>query len=645
MSSKSSTTSHEGFLGKSLLFGAVILPLLAGALFKVPRIALDNFTDAVFYLSYARQFGELVLRYGFPYYATRFGGILPDALSGQLFGDIIGIWILRYALSSAVSLSLFLCFRKRYGAIAGLVASILWSFNPAALRLLCTTYVDSTAVPFLILGCVIFATAGGNLFLCALAGVLLALASSAHLYAAFALILLVPWMMGTCWERRAVLVRSIIWTSAGFLGAFLLGCLWYWAVWGMPALFSPTMEVMHDLGAGQTSLWKKTLSVALHETPAWFAPLSLLPALLLASLRGSSLVRGAAISLLASTGFFWGGDLFGNAYVLSMPFYYSFLIPVMTLASATLCGELISSKEKRKGLILLSVIGISLSLFLVASTGMFAQMLGRYPYKDLPVLELALELRKALPKASVDGSVMRFWYDDDLARHGGGDRRMIGAFWLHTFGKLTGRDGSFVIFPKISDSDATAIAFSGPDRLVIFDQNPDQVSEGIDEIRSRKLPYRLAREFILHAPSDGSRTLNVAILDRDVHQNADVGLVTYDLMDIHVIHHGQFDKREEGVNLTSGFNKWWDFAKLPLGSLKKGENIHVRFQVESGNIRFALNVMESQLFEHIEKWPTSGEQELVLTAPQDLKDAWLSLHSMYPNGSRSGLLIKKIWRD
>ncbi len=623
---------------------AAILPLLVSFLLHVPRVALDNFTDAVFYLSYARQFGELVSRYGFIYYATRFGGILPDALSGHLFGEINGIWILRWGLSIAVSLTLFLFFRKRYGLLPGMIASLLWSLNPAALRLLCTTYVDSTAVPFLILGCVLFAAAGGNRLVCVLAGVLLGLAASAHLYAAFALFLLVPWMMGSLYENRAVLVRSFTWTSVGFLGTFLIGWLWYWVVWRMPALFGPTIELMRDLGGGQAALWKKPLITALRETPAWFAPFALLPALMLASIRENPLIRGAALSLLMSAGFFWGGDLFGNAYVLSMPFYYSFLIPVMTLSSATLCGELVARKEKCKSLIWLSVAGIALASILVGSTGKFAQMLGHYRAKDIPVIELASALSEELPKAQQDGKVMRFWYDDDLSKPGGSDRRMIGAFWLHTFVKLLGEKELYVSFPIMSPGDAETIRSSEVNRIVIFDQDPMLVNRALEEIKTQKLPYTISKMTTLTALSDSKRTLSVAVLERNHPLITEVSSV--DFKGWNAYHNGKIlSQTSTGTDLMSGKIKWWDFAELPIGSMKKGTSIVISCRVESGMIRFALHEGTGGILEQTEMWLTKNIQELILTAPCDIKDAVLTLHSMYPRGSQSQVFIEKVEKD
>ena len=678
---------------------AAVLPIVAAFLLKVPRVALDCFTDSVFYLAYARHFGELVLRYGFPYYATRFGGILPDALCGTLFGQIDGIWILRYGLAATVSVVLFLFFRKRYGVLTGLLASLFWSFNPAVLRLLCTTYVDSMAVPFLILGCCLFASGWGGRFGALVAGILAALAASAHLYAAFALFLLSPWFLAAFWGNRPLLLRSLCWMAGGFLGTFLLGWLWYWIVWGMPAFFSPTVEVLRDLGNGGAAQWKKPLALVLRETPAWFAPLALLvpvawSALLPTSISHlpspiSALIRGVALSLLASIGFFWGGDLFGKAYVLSMPFYYSFLLPVTILGAATLCGELIASQQKKlprlflfSGLLIagvtpallanlnwlspvteaifltalvlpllfilekpllttLGLLGIASAALLVASTGMFSWIVGHYPSKDIPVLELTFALQKELPKAAEDGRVMRFWYDDDPGHPGGTDCRMIGSFWLHTFGKLTAEKDSYVSFPEMNASDAALISGSGMDRLVVFDQDPNQVAKALEVISARGLPFRVSKRVTLSAPSDPSRKLEVAILER-MRPGTDASATPLDLRKIQAVNHGKMTLQGDAVELTSGTVRWWAFAKLPLGGLKKGESLRIRFKIEKGMIRFTLNDEKKESVEHVGKWRMADEQELILTAPRDLPDASLSLDSMYPYGTRSQVLIEKI---
>lgn len=671
------------------LLAATLMPIMAILLCKVPRVALGNFTDGVFYLAYARQFSELVLRHGFLYYATRFGGILPDAISGHLFGEITGIWIMRWALTSSVSLSLFLAFRKRYGVLTAILASILWSFNPAVLRLACTTYIDSTAVPFLILGCALATISPTNLVRLFLAGILFGLASSAHLYAAIALVLLIPWLVGAFWgaEWKAT-SRSIASLVAGFAFTWLLGWLWYTVVWGMPGLLSPTIDLLRDLGNGQAAQWKKPTPLALHETPAWFAPVLLLPACLMAAWRGSAIMRGATFSLLLSSAFFWGGDLFGKAYVLSMPFYYSFLLPVTVLAAGSVCGELVS--RQISGLARIVVAGLLalvfmlpvlmvrweiaswvvtavalgmvmtlmlmgkkvvstlllafclpllfLALIAVARTGMFSQMLGHYTAKDQPVLELASRLSGLVPSAWSDQETTRFWYDDDLGKPGGSDSRMIGAFWLHFFGKLTGENGNYVPFSSIDEASAAAIVDNGPSRIVIFDQNPQKVTEAFSVIRAKGLPYALSREEKLVAGSDSRRTLQVAILERS-HRSSE--FAPTDRGSWRQIHRGRLLSSDGEVSefLSSRIKCWDPFAEADLGTLRKGDRVMVPYTIRSGRIRFSLVERGKEPLVTVEKWPADHEEKLELTVPADMKNALVLLRDRYPSGSVSRIRV------
>jgi hypothetical protein len=672
---------------------AAILPILAGILLKIPRYALGNFTDGAFYLAYAWHFQELVLRYGFPYYATRFGGIFPDVLSGALFGPINGIWVLRYGLSIAVSVALYLCFKKRYGVLAGLLASLFWSFNPAALRLLCTTYVDSTAIPFLLLGCCVFASRWGGTFGVLLSGVLVALASSAHLYAAFAFFLLGPWFLASRWGNSRELLRALGWMVVGFLATFAVGCLWYWKAWSVPSLFSPTIDVMKGLANGGTEGLRRPLKTILLENPAWFVPAVLLLPVSFAAIRGGALMRGIAVSLLASFGFFWGGDLFAKAYVLSMPFYYSFLLPVTILAGATLCGELLHSQQKatvkallflgllfamvaptvstyfsflsvkqcllccavalvlilpawtslqRRLLTLLGVPGICVAVALVASSGIFTWTLGHYVEKDIPVLELVSAIQKEIPKAADDPRMTRFWWDDDAVHHGAMERRMIACFWLESFGKLTDDHGSAVPFLNLTSANATAISASGVERLVIFDQDPGQVTKAIELLQEKEIPFHVSKRVSLSAPSDPSRKLELAILEREK-MDPTLTSTPWDLNLFHSKNHGRKRWCDNAIELTSGTARWLEFSKLSLKDLKKGERLRLHFKVEQGMVRFLFHDdLDADFSANAEQWHVTGDHEVELTASRDLHAPMLSVENMYPNGSRSRLLIYSV---
>ena len=398
------------------------------------------------------------------------------------------------------------------------------------------------------------------------------------------------------------------------------------------------------------------------------------------------------LSLLLSIGFYWGGDLFGRAYVLSMPFYYSFVLPVVILTSAILCGEILAAqspvrvryllsgalalaaaiptisschgvearivlygglasvmcllliawgKLSKRLLVILSVAAIGASVWMTASTGLFRQILGYYQSKDIPVLELATALRKKIPNAWVDTKVTRFWYDDDPAKTGGSDRRMIGSFWLHTFGKLTGYKEGMVPFPVIPDQDALAIVTSGVERIVIFDQKSAAVDDALKQVEAKRLPFTLFKRMTLHAAGDPSRILEVAILESQGFEKRDA-FTPLDLSGIHYGGHEKLQEIDQKVQLTMTSNKWWNQARLPLPIMKRGDQLRVRARIESGLVRFILGDDGLQFEEYTDRWPSIGIQEVVLTAPRDLPHPDLRLRSLFPNHSQSRLVIEVV---
>jgi hypothetical protein len=280
--------------------------------------------------------------------------------------------------------------------------------------------------------------------------------------------------------------------------------------------------------------------------------------------------------------------------------------------------------------------------FFVASTDMFAQFLGHYPDGDISVLELFAKLKKELPHASTDGRSVRFWYDDNSTKkEEGADRRMIGSFWLHRFGLLTGEKDEPIPFLKLNDSNVTSITSSGPDIIIIFDQDPVKVDDAVKLLSKKKLPYLISNQVLLIPPSDPSRKLTVAILNRTASFSGNARDAV-DLHQIQVIHHGSIVWDHDVPVIKSGKFKFWDFARLKIGHLKKGDCVEVNLSVGSGRIRCALNGNNSTIFDHIEKWPTQGDQKIAFAVTENIPDAELSFHSMYPKGTTSSAVIKKV---
>jgi len=399
-------------------------------------------------------------------------------------------------------------------------------------------------------------------------------------------------------------------------------------------------------------------------------------------------MTGSACTLLLSTIFFWGGDLFGNAYVLSMPFYYSFLLPATVLATGSVCGELVSSQSSRslkmlvagllalasafpaaiarceigcwvvasvgfasaltlmpfwgrlavKWLLVVSLPLLFLASLAVARTGMFSQMLGHYAAKDEPVLEIASRLREMIPSAWSDQATMRFWYDDDSRTPGGRDRRLIGSFFLHTFGKLTAKDGVYVPFGVLDDASAVAIADNGPGRIVIFDQDPEKVSGAVSAISAQRLPYTVVKEERLAAGGDSRRALQVAILERSL---ASSGRSHSAKFSWHPMHRGRLLASDgSATEFLSSRIKWWDpLAEADLGPLRKGDRVIIPYAIRLGRIRFDLEDKGKAIVETVEKWPSDQEARLEWIAPANINDAVVTLRNRYPTGSLSRIRV------
>jgi len=504
----------------------LLLPLVARKILRLPELAFANFTDSVFYLSYSQFFEELFLRHGFIYYASRFGAILPDAIAFNLFGPAEGPIILRLLLACAVSGALFLVGRLYFGTVAGVFASILWSFQPVAARLWCTTYLDSTSVPFLILGVCLLLLCRTSVAAAFFSGILVAFSVTSHLYLVILAGCLVPLVLGARWgDRRMFLCKQVPWFFGGFVLTIAAAFYWYAINCGIGAFWQPTLELMRKMSDGDTNLWKKPLANTLFELPLWLAPLFSLTWATFLFRRFDEFARGAFVSLLLSMMLFWLGDTLGGSYAMSAPGYFSFLLPVLILSLVAFAGNLarFCGSTLAIGIFILcaagavvlptvlkaqtklplwlalvicgaTVIGLALYFFrrqfcqsafllcllvlsfLSLASGFYSQFLADvrilYP-NDRKIPALAVKLKQMLPPAS-EGDVIRFWYPESSDT----EIKMLQSFFLHTFSMLPGEAG-FAKYPEMSAQDAGAIRRAGIQQVVLLDRDPARLDSAI----------------------------------------------------------------------------------------------------------------------------------------------------------------------
>jgi hypothetical protein len=674
--------------GVALLFtGCLLLPLVSRLILRLPDLAFTNFTDAVFYLSYSQSFQDLFLRHGFIYYASRFGAIFPDAVAFTLFGPVDGPVILRLFLACVVSGVLFLAGKIRYNLQTGLFASLVWSFQPVFARLWCTTYLDSTAVPFLIL-------AGGILFLfekssaaAFFAGILLAFAATSHLYVAILAFLLIPLVIGWRWESLDHLIKvQAPWFLGGCFFTVSAAYYWYSINCSIGAFWQPTVELMSDMSAGGVELWKKSLLAAILETPLWLASFLFLGCGAFFWKNGSPAWKGAMISLFLSTLFFWAGDLLGGAYALSVPFYFSFLGPVFLFFLIVFLGELnmgIPDKKEQWIFMFLSAVIVCLPMILKAqtqipwlivvalilfgaivlvrrmalysfprilalgsllafstltlATGFYSQFLAdvriHYP-KDKKIPELAYKLKQMLPPAS-HGDVIRFWYPSGEEYS---SLKMLQSFFLHSFSLLPGEKG-FARYPNLASTDADVIRRAGVQQIVVLDSDPQRLRVAVNSLSEAGLKVSLLQTEEMRLGKEVVFCQRLALANPPVQDRIILPLPLLK------------PSKAAGLSLNGATSilttsdTRWNFDLLADLEEVSGNADALTFtaRVLTGRVEVCLLDERGELVSAVEIWPTEKPISRILSSQGPLGKSQLMIRNKMPDSSRSKVEFSDIF--
>jgi len=692
-------------------WGCALLPIAVWLYLRLPLVGFDNFTDAVFYLSYSQNFAELVSRYGFIYYATRFGAILPDAVSATLFGHIGGIVVLRLALAASVSASIFVLFYRQGGVVAGWIAAAFWALSPVTARLMVTTYLDSTSVPLLMLALCWWACGARRSIAGIGIGVLLAFVISAHLYLLIMVPLLFPFVIGARWETsesggvaqlRATAMRLLgeaAWVLLGIAATMCVAIFYYWKVWDMAALWSPTVELMRGMAGGDTDIWRLPLGPSLAKTPAWFAPLPLLFWLGVRSIRGGALVRGAWVALLGATMLFWLGDLVGGAYALSMPFYFSFLFPAVVFAGGAAAADIATPMLTAKrsygvlcviaialpviaaawlpwsltawltggvvvsvcavgvlglrmpvpALITLLILGIASNLAL--HSRFFGQFLGDYALRhpnEQKLVSASRELFGVLPRASESDDSVRFWFPDDTPS----ELRMLQSFWLHTFSKLEGEPQIVAPYPDLRPEHAEFVRSSDIRHVVIIDHDLARLQGAIKNVQAAGLRSKVQNFGELSGPL---APIHYAVLALDRPMESSAMSIPLDEPIIFEEADWLAPSVEAGQQLRTSRKRWmfelqWTIPEEidPAAIL----GVRVRGMLKSGRIMVCIlgrTGMDRPKFLPIAKtevWRSGGDFERIIMLPEANRlqhpPARIAIQNIQPEGSKSVLQIGEI---
>ena len=646
-----------------------LLPWLVKLLFGLPWLMLQNFTDGVFYLGYAMHFRELLDRVGLTYYAVRFSGIAPDALAFSLLGAEVGFVALRYALAGACCVALFILFARRYGMAAGWFAAFAWAFNPAAIRLLQTAYVDVVGASFLCLGLCLICLPRAGVWAAFFGGLSLGMTFWSHLHAAVALVFFGPLLLVALWDQpRKEAWRFALAMLAGGFAVTLAGSGFFYWNDGLWDLTSPTRELLQTLKDGHIPAPKLEWIEVVRQCPFWLSVLPLGLGLLFLPTRDRFLYA-CFFAFAGYIAFLLWGDLEKGGYSLSLFYYFSFALPAFVFLVGALVANLGRDACRIAWALLLPVfavawnpaigmaamaaviflaclpallvwrrstasvaISLAMASLAVALAPSSKLALGNYwKSDDLPLLTMVGQLSKALPKYQADPGKLAFWYDDLR----GDDLRMLQSFYLHEFTKLRGPYGGGLEFSPTAPLDKKSILHAGVKHVVVLGASSDSVEPAVQRLRKLGIPVRGIDPIPLQA---GGQALHATLVSFDPPAFEEKSSLDPDW---------KLHRRAQLLSRTTiqtSLKKGNLDAALPAPQLSAGEAVCIKLRVLEGAVRIGLaaNEADSLRDDALLVSVTTFPHEILPFPPNPDEPSSLQIRNAAPRGVRSKILVEQV---
>jgi hypothetical protein len=348
-------------------------PLIFFALGLTPIIQL-NYLDPYLYAGYTNNFRDLIDRFGVTYYSVRMGYLLPAVMARKLAGPVGGYFLLTYVFALLASVPLYALVRSTYGRAVGVYAFLAMLTSIWLERSLLWTYVNAAVIAYLTcaLSLVLLDPAHRRLGYF-LVGGLCGLAVHSHSFVApIAVLLLVPYAIVNHGKLGLVAKGDAAWAIAGAIATtiIVIGAFrWASGSWGF---FGPTLKMIEWVGSGAAAGYGKDFASLLYMRYAIF-PIAV------GLLAGAWFLFGAAAVaprvVPASVAFALSCAVLylilhaiGATFVLSLSYYFSYLLPAFLMCSTLLVSDLIARTEPGKRVaIAAAIFAMILPAFLVAA--------------------------------------------------------------------------------------------------------------------------------------------------------------------------------------------------------------------------------------------------------------------------------------
>jgi hypothetical protein len=231
---------------------AILSPLVVFRAYGVETFFQLSGADPFIYTGYTFSFADLIERWGYPYYAVRFGLIIPSNLFAEFFGAEAGYLIMRWVLASAAAAAIYAALSRIHRALLGVLAVSLLLLSPTFIRAVMTNYSTTVGVPAVAVAFALTVTPfdGWRLHLARLgAGMAAGLAINSNVFSVLPLATLAAvWI----WVRRqdaSAVVKEFAWLAAGAALVTAIGYSVYALRFGDGNLVAPSLTAVDRLSS------------------------------------------------------------------------------------------------------------------------------------------------------------------------------------------------------------------------------------------------------------------------------------------------------------------------------------------------------------------------------------------------------------
>jgi len=328
----------------------------------------SNGLDPYFYTGYAQHLRDVIAVSGDRhYFVSRWTHYLPNWLFVKLFGAEAGFLVLRWLLTSLIAGCIVALGRRRWRTADVVALTVFTLISPMLLRAVLNDYVDALTAPLGILAITLVALRPEKKSTAAVVGVCAAAIGIVNPIGAAIILCLAPaWLLAVrSWRTRLTLAAII---GAAAATVVLFGLFLFRIRFNIDNVYEPTIRFTREHTAYQDPLKSPRLWWMGYRLWIYIPLLVLLTWLYLVK-RRSVVFERAERTILITCGAQYGFQIWyqfsRHGSTLEIPYYWSMMVPSVTLAIAVILGTLAKTASPR---VLPIAVGILVAVAALSST-------------------------------------------------------------------------------------------------------------------------------------------------------------------------------------------------------------------------------------------------------------------------------------